>query len=238
MDAMELFTFRRSATYDEEKGFGEADDAGNNPTLWTILCGRRVTYNQGPEGPSQIRYVHYVEAMLYSGIDPLKQSKMVLLRLSLPTVLAHVKKPWKLYFTVSCERNLVFDSRHHCRRASGSSVVVLGSEPVGHVVTVDVNTVIWSDTRIDLFVKQKRLLKNFQNKEGGGKWKQAGFIVFNTAFYPSQTRLTFLKNKIDKICKNTSIPPEFELALDVTCDAEHPQLSAEARFRRYFIFEA
>jgi hypothetical protein len=114
---------------------------------------------------------------------------MVLLRLSLPTVLAHVQKPWKLYFTVSCERNLVFDSRHHCRRASGSSVVVLGSEPVGHLVTVDVNTVIWADTRIDFFVKQKRLLKNLQRKEGGGKWKLAGYVVFNTAFYQVQDQL-------------------------------------------------
>ena len=67
MDAMELFTFRRSACYEPEKGFGEADDVGNNPTLWSILFGKKITYNQGPEGPSQIRYVHYVEAMLYSG---------------------------------------------------------------------------------------------------------------------------------------------------------------------------
>ena len=50
-----------------EKGFGEADDVGNNPTLWSVLFGKKITYNQGPEGPSQIRYVHYVEAMLYSG---------------------------------------------------------------------------------------------------------------------------------------------------------------------------
>ena len=59
LDALELFTFRRTNNYDPKLGM----DGTYKHYLNTKPC------NQTVEGPSQIRYVHYLEAMLYSGVD-------------------------------------------------------------------------------------------------------------------------------------------------------------------------
>ena len=329
MDAMELFTFRRSACYDPEKGFGEADDVGNNPSLWTVLFGKKITYNQGPEGPSQvkfcrafscacsvvmicararcseaahrcarlqIRYVHYVEAMLYSGIDPLKQVKVlrshsvlpkssvclcrgvggngggcptvscyrrgspvylcvcvcvrvapgflrvyarapnirgmmqvVLENMTMPIAACHTIKPWYLSFTITCERYLVYDSfrdSHTGDSVGGSPYVILGDFIEGSLVHVPVGTTIWGDTRIDFFLHSGRKKK---------KRKLAFFVCFHTSFYEGKDTLSFLKNKVDKLCKNQHIPAEFELRLMLNQDATHEQLAPEAMFRKLFL---
>lgn len=103
--------------------------------------------------------------------------------------------------------------------------ITIGHEPEGTRVKIPVNAVIWGDTRIDFY------LRNGKN-HGKRKRKLGSFIVFHTTFYEGQTRLTFLKNKIDKLCKNAKIPADFELDLDVTSDTSHPQLSPEVEKSR------
>jgi len=242
MDAMELFTFRRSANYDPQQGFGEADDVGNNPSLWTVLFGKKITYNQGPEGPSQIRYVHYMEAMLYSGMDPLKHVSFVLTCISLPTALCHNRKPWHLSFTITCQRYIVFDSLRYSPSSSADAnssnhmyqgaetgsddlLTVIGNDAVGTLVTMPVNTVIWGDTRVDFYLWKK----------GKRKRKLGFFVAFHTSFYQEQTKLSFLKNKVDKLCKNPDIPSDFELSLHLDPDPGHPQLAQETSFRKVFL---
>lgn len=62
LDALELFTYRRTQDYNPEDGLDEDMEDG---------VGRRnVKHNQGVQGPSQLRYVYYLEAVLYSGVDP------------------------------------------------------------------------------------------------------------------------------------------------------------------------
>jgi len=242
MDAMELFTFRRSANYDPQQGFGEADDVGNNPSMWTVLFGKKITYNQGPEGPSQIRYVHYMEAMLYSGMDPLKHVSFVLTCISLPTALCHNRKPWHLSFTITCQRYIVFDSLRYSPSSSADAnssnhmyqgaetgsddlLTVIGNDAVGTLVTMPVNTVIWGDTRVDFYLWKK----------GKRKRKLGFFVAFHTSFYQEQTKLSFLKNKVDKLCKNPDIPSDFELSLHLDPDPGHPQLAQETSFRKVFL---
>ena len=55
IDALELFAFRRSVQY----AMGYHD-------------------NQTAEAPSQVRYVHYLEAILYNNINPASQPFMLL----------------------------------------------------------------------------------------------------------------------------------------------------------------
>lgn len=150
MDAMELFTFRRTANYDPEKGFGDAspDDgdavADSIRSKLVLLCGgagkdskdRKQMPNQGPEGPSQIRYVHYLEAMLYSGIDPLHQRKRFLRFISLPVSAAQKHEPWFLSFSVRCMRVVMYDSARHL----GMAHVVGGSDTeLGEVIKMPVS---------------------------------------------------------------------------------------------------
>ena len=56
MDAMEYFTFRRTANYDPKAGFGAADDESD---AYKALNRKKPKANQGPEGPSQV--LHSIE---------------------------------------------------------------------------------------------------------------------------------------------------------------------------------
>ena len=63
MDAMELFTFRRTQKYDPEAGIDEG------VALGVGLGGNKKQPNRGVDGPSQQRFLFYMEAMLYQGIQ-------------------------------------------------------------------------------------------------------------------------------------------------------------------------
>jgi hypothetical protein len=63
MDAMELFTFRRTQKYDPEAGIDEG------VALGVGLGGNKKQPNRGVDGPSQQRFLFYLEAMLYQGIQ-------------------------------------------------------------------------------------------------------------------------------------------------------------------------
>ena len=52
--------------------------------------------NQTVEGPSQIRYVHYVEAVLYSGIDPHQLTMMCITSLDFVVGNMQRTKPWEV----------------------------------------------------------------------------------------------------------------------------------------------
>ena len=45
---------------------------------------RRLKHNQGVSGPSQIRYIYYLETLLYSSIDPYQNHKVFLKTIELP----------------------------------------------------------------------------------------------------------------------------------------------------------
>eukprot|EP00281_Chroomonas_sp_CCMP1168_P003530 CAMPEP_0206269242 /NCGR_PEP_ID=MMETSP0047_2-20121206/32174_1 /ASSEMBLY_ACC=CAM_ASM_000192 /TAXON_ID=195065 /ORGANISM="Chroomonas mesostigmatica_cf, Strain CCMP1168" /LENGTH=152 /DNA_ID=CAMNT_0053697691 /DNA_START=114 /DNA_END=568 /DNA_ORIENTATION=- len=83
LDALELFTFRRTENYDPDLGLEGSFSHYRNK--------RRC--NQTVEGPSQIRYVHYMEAMLYSGIDPCQDRKTFLRTISFKVGKMQARRP-------------------------------------------------------------------------------------------------------------------------------------------------
>ena len=112
MDAMELFTFRRTENYDPAAGIDESiadeeDEPTSGPKMKSIFKPKKQP-NRGVDGPSQQRYVFYVEAMLYCGVDIFSNRSTLLksIRLSQnPT-----GKALHLSYTVRCQRTLVFDT--------------------------------------------------------------------------------------------------------------------------------
>lgn len=69
MDAMELFTFRRTENYDPDAGIDESVVGGLS--VESLGKASKKKPNRGVDGPSQQRYVFYIEAMLYHGVQPL-----------------------------------------------------------------------------------------------------------------------------------------------------------------------
>jgi len=137
LDALELFTFRRTVNYNASLGLD------GNLQHYTI----RTPANQTVEGPSQIRYVHYLEAVLYGGIDPLEMHKLLLTNIQLPVGELQAKRPLYLSVMVRCLRYPVFDS---CNDNETPTVWILGGS-CGDVCTFPVQTVVWGDVRIEIF---------------------------------------------------------------------------------------
>jgi hypothetical protein len=174
---------------------------------------------------------------------------MVLEEISMPTAACHVKKPWHLSFTVTCERNRVHDSHDAMNdpfldstsgrdtdfsehglaspfgRDGAGQLVVIGRDlEEGALVRIPVGVAIWGDTRIEFYL----------HNGGKKKRKLAFFVCFHTSFYDTKSELSFLKNKVDKLCKNPSVPPDFELKLRLSQDPAHQHLEPEATFRKLF----
>jgi hypothetical protein len=229
MDAMELFTFRRTANYDPDKGFGDArpDDADliagslHRKLMWILSAGledkKNHMPNQGPEGPSQIRYVHYLEAMLYSGIDPLNFCKRFLSHISLPVCSSQLRDPWFLSFSVRCMRGVVYDSGRHLDKAT-----IVGGDraSVGQVIKLLSNVVIFGDTRVDFFLHKSPEGVTDSNR------KLAFFVCFNTAFYESESHLTFKKHKVDMLHKMTKIDTDYQVTFNL--DQVHSSPSSQS----------
>ena len=160
----------------------------------------------------------------------------------MPTAACHAKKPWHLSFTITCERYRVHDSQdrdsfhdstfdkdisqHSERRSEAASpLVVIGQDLAeGEFVRIPVSVAIWGDTRIEFYL----------HKGGKKSRKLAFFVCFHTSFYDGKRELSFLKNKVDKLCKNPFVPPEFELKLRLSQDPAHEHLEPEVTFRKLF----
>eukprot|EP00960_Hanusia_phi_P021878 648446-Hanusia_phi.AAC.3 len=224
VDAMELFTFRRTHNYDPEAGFGDAEehDEASAPRIMSLF--QRKVGNQGPEGPSQIRYVHYVEAMLYSGIDPLNLKEVMLTQIAMPVMQRHMKRPWYLSFSVRCMRYVVYDSGRSRKDAH-----VIGNT-LGELITIPANVIIWGDTRIDFYFHKQGTSTSELNR------KLAFFLVFNTAFYPETKKLIFRKNKIDLMQKMKNIENDFRVELHLEPNLENHELTGiENSFYKSFL---
>ena len=153
---------------------------------------------------------------------------MVLEEISMPTAACHAKTPWHLSFTITCERNRVHDSHDTFRDSTSeaaSPLVVIGQDmEEGALVRIPVSVAIWGDTRIEFYL----------HKGGKKKRKLAFFVCFHTSFYDGERELSFLKNKVDKLCKNPSVLPDFELKLRLSQDPAHDHLEPEVTFRKLF----
>jgi len=104
MDAMELFTFRRTENYDQDAGVDESCE------FEPAASGKKRQPNRGVDGPSQQRYVFYIEAILYCGVNPLQASPMFLKGISTPPGPPQ-ERCWWVSYTVHCQRTLVLESR-------------------------------------------------------------------------------------------------------------------------------
>lgn len=183
MDALELFTFRRTQDYNPDDGL----DQSHEPGMEHKSHGK---HNQGVEGPSQIRYIHYMEAMLYSCVDPLSEVKKWLTELRIPVARMRKDKQWYLTYSVTCMRTTVFDSRN-----SGSCLVYKDRErPDGEVIALPVNAMVWGDTRIDFWLHP--------TNSAAAKRKNLFFTIFHTSFYEHKESIMFRKLKLDLFHKD------------------------------------
>mmetsp|Transcript_29313 Transcript_29313/g.77001 ORF Transcript_29313/g.77001 Transcript_29313/m.77001 type:complete len:1413 (+) Transcript_29313:40-4278(+) len=186
LDALELFTFRRTEDYKPELGLDSSLSHG-------------VAFkqsNQTVEGPSQIRYVHYVEAVLYSGINPAAMPKIALQGVSFKIGPRLRKHPMFLSMSISCFRAPVLDSRNV---GNTSGLIALGTSPPdqGDVVHIPFNCAVWGDVRLDFYVHDK------PNQIHGNR-KLAFSVAFHTVFYAGRglKTLRFGKRKLDILCKD------------------------------------
>ncbi len=201
MDAMELFTFRRTENYDPAMGIDEG----------AIVFGSKKQPNRGVDGPSQQRYLFYLEAMLYHGVQPLNSHLIVLKALRFPVSTAQETKAWWISFTVKCQRTLVYDS--FCEDESGPKAFGGPCPPYysqqKREMTLPVNVALCEDTRIEVYRH-----KNSKSKTRKLMW----FVVFHPAFYLNQKTITFSKNKLDMLHKDSKCKKadkDFTLTLEV-----------------------
>jgi len=59
------------------------------------------------------------------------------------------------------------------------------------------------------------------------------YVYVNAYATAGQSKLSFLKNKIDKLCKDAKVPSELELSVYLTQDPEREQLSPEVHTYMY-----
>ena len=217
LDALELFTFRRTVNYNAELGL----DGNYQKNAFQIA---RNPANQTVEGPSQIRYVHYLEAVLYSGVDPLEMHRVLLTAISLPVGEIQVNQPLHISVMVRCLRYPVFDS---CNNDVETVWTLTGEE--GKVITFPINCIVWGDVRVEIF-RHKTQLKSSARK-------LFAFCVFNTAFYKEETSITFQKSKLDVINKdraNLIVNGDFYMTMRFDPHSDHELLRLDAKTRQVF----
>jgi len=181
LDALELFTFRRTKNYNPELGM----DGTYKHFINTAPC------NQTVEGPSQIRYVHYLEAMLYNKIDALANEPMFMGDVSMRNDRMLADVPWYISLTVRCNRYPVFDSLNQ----EGSSVHVLGGSRDKEIFVWPIRASVWGDVRVDFY--------RHTTRDKDSKRKLAFFVIFNTCFYSGRPSLVLNKSRIDMLGKDT-----------------------------------
>ena len=213
MDAMELFTFRRTENYDPDAGIDdstelESEEAVSSETLRPTQIGKKQP-NRGVDGPSQQRYVFYIEAMLYCGVNPSDSPQLLLKALSLPVGKAQEKQGWWVSYTIKCQRTKIFDSFQ-----SGACLLGGPGRLVGEDVEMLAPVLLNGDTRIEFF----------RHKSGSdSKRSLLWFVVFHPAFYQNKTKIVFAKKKIDMLHKDPKCrkaDASFRLELHVSSAAE------------------
>jgi PTEN phosphatase family protein len=217
LDALELFTFRRTVNYNAELGLD-----GNYQQNAFSVASREA--NQTVEGPSQIRYVHYLEAVLYNGVDVLALNKIFFSRIALPVDEIQERIPFYLSVMVTCMRYPVFDS---CNTEEDTVKAMTGHP--GDIISIPINTVVWGDVRVELF-KHKTHSKDSPKK-------LFAFCVFNTAFYKDKTHITWEKAKIDVINKDKAhvrVGKDFSITLHLEPNCQHSVLQFESKTRQIF----
>ena len=221
MDAMELFTFRRTENYDREAGIDDSLSLDSDLDLFSAkkkTQGQKRKPNRGVDGPSQQRYVLYLESMLYQGIQPFSASTIILEALRIPVGAAQKTKPWFLSFTVTCQRTIVFDSLGK----KGNISTFGGSGEAGQVLRLPANVPLCEDTKIEMF--RHRSDKDTSPLENR---KLLWFVVFHPAFYAGRSEIVFSKKKVDMLHKDlkaSKADPDFTLTLEVSADMKHPFL--------------
>jgi hypothetical protein len=203
MDAMELFTFRRTENYDPDAGVGDESSGADLESAAGAVPGKKRQPNRGVDGPSQQRYVFYIEAMLYCGIKPLESPHLWLSNIRIP-IGAPQLKAWWISYTVKCQRTLLIDSFIQHKATSFGGPLQVGQELV-----MPAGILLDGDTKIEIF----------RHKTGrDSKRKLLCFVVLHPGFYPDKKEIVFTKKKIDmlhKDCKNELTDADFKLTLMV-----------------------
>ena len=197
MDAMELFTFRRTENYDPSQGVTDTGDfEEENLAKTTLNQTKKRQPNRGVDGPSQQRYVFYIEAMMYCNANPFISRPQVLHTISLPLGKPQ-KDGWWISYTVRCQRTLVLDSFHN-QEAMFCCYGGQNQEPSAQAVPEDVmilpaGVFLNGDTRIEFF-------RHTHKKDA--RRKLVWFIVFHPSFYLQRQEIVFVKKKIDMLHKD------------------------------------
>jgi hypothetical protein len=197
-DALELFSFRRTANYDAALGVeGDGDDDEERRGMrtranrWRRLASGRAgkLCNQGVDGPSQIRYVFYMEALLYGRV--LEPYRVVVLRLasfSMTVGIARRERPWHCSFRLLASRTPIFDSLHSPYRAASTRPAPPASlnssrdrtlfeytGAPGSEFVIPVGLDVWGDVRLEVY--------RHRRPSPISKRSLCLFCVFNTLFY-------------------------------------------------------
>jgi len=193
LDALELFSFRRTENYSKEDGLCEDEDESSNT--------EKKRRNQGVDGPSQIRYVHYMEAAIYGKVSPYRMPMMYLESIRLPVGQQQKERPFYISFVVRCMRAPLLDS-------VDKFGVLAWDDHKGTVCALPAGLGLWGDVRIEFF--------RHANGTPKSKRKLAFFVMFNTAFYQGGSQIVFSKSRVDMLHKdkaNKVAGPDFKMAL-------------------------
>jgi len=203
---------------------------GPVPSTWCRRFGKKKEPNRGVDGPSQQRYLFYLEAMLYQGIQPLSASNVVLKSIQFPAGAAQEKEAWFLSFVIKCQRTVFHDS-FGCKRAravtfGGPECRIKDSHC--HMLTLPVNLPIFQDTRIEMYRHKKPM---------DPKRKLMWFVVWHPAFYQGQSEIKFSKRKVDMLHKDSKCKKadeNFTLTLHLSTDTSEPSVGSVCDLKRLF----
>ncbi|KAJ1493279.1 hypothetical protein T484DRAFT_1768656 [Baffinella frigidus] len=176
---------------------------------------------QGVDGPSQIRYVHYIEGVLngridplqnparflehleqkHRRIDPLQNPVRFLEHLELPIGLPQQRRPFLVSAMVKCARSVVFDSfaseGGQATSLFSSKKMGLSKRPYGSETAASPGTASATHISFPIGVPiwGDVRIEVYQHRSGTASRKLLFFLTFHTAAYQALTNLDFAKNK-------------------------------------------
>lgn len=187
LDALELFAFRRSVQYHM-----------NNHD------------NQTAEAPSQVRYVHYLEAILYNDINPAAEPNMLLRAIELRNCPAG---PIFVSVMIFAKGGVLYDSRQACEELPSLN------EGDNYVFEIPV-TLVYADVKVEIFRHENKSplsgrigTQKYDSKVEKWPWCQG---AFHTLLHYKESLIEYKKMQIDychKDRKHEKFPSDFAMAL-------------------------
>ena len=163
------------------------------------------SHYQGVTGPSQIRYINYIEEIVLNGIEYVVPPKTLVTSIKIRSLPLHYKGTIRISFVIESLGTIQYD---YGKRHGLAELSQRGESPAGTEFCFNTeDTLVGGDVCVRFFVFEETSLVPLQQSElgpgartiryGSVIGKQLCFVTFHTSFHRNDEKIIFERSEID-----------------------------------------